>query len=339
MVLQRYISHLILGYVKRYIVNLEASVAFSLWGGDMLFNNLDVRLDVLQQSLGMPAAFSLSRGFIKELRLHIPWAAITAKPVEVTLTGVECALTFNPKAKDDPTQAAAGATSPPSTPHVDSGATGPVTPTAATSTSSAAAVEEDADASGGWASDLITKIIANLSITVNDLSLKYVEGSACACLRLQSLSLHSTDPSWRSSDFMDLLGPWKLIHKLVSIQHVSLFLYPDDGQQAPVKNEQVCILQQLSISARIKIYLAALGATADISSWSTNALATAVTPASLLPSSSSSPVIASSSSSSAPSSSSASSAAPPPLPPNAKGSAASSPSSLRSGHHRRHSRD
>ena len=268
MVLQRYISQLLLSYAQRYISNLEASV--NLWGGDMVFNNLDVRLDVLQQSLGIPAAFSLSKGFIKELRVHIPWSSITSAPVEVTFTGVEAVLTFNPNASKQPS---AAAPTPPATPRASVPPGGPSTPT------SASAEEE----SGGWASELITKIIANLSIHVHELSLKYLERDVCACLRLHSLSLHSTDPSWRSTDFMDLLGPWKLIHKALTITAVSFFLYPDDAAAAPVKNERVCILQQLSISCRIKSYLAALGATADITSWSTNALASTPTPASLLP--------------------------------------------------------
>ena len=45
MVLQRYISQLILTYAQRYIKNIEASLNLSLWGGDMVFNNLEVRLD------------------------------------------------------------------------------------------------------------------------------------------------------------------------------------------------------------------------------------------------------------------------------------------------------
>ena len=228
---------------------------------------------MLQHSLGIPAAFTLSKGFIKELRVHIPWSSITSAPVEVTFTGVECVLHFNPTAEETPTPLL----TPPATPRAQS----TLPPTAPTTPSN-----PPEDDSGGWASDLITKIIANLSLHVHDLSLKYLEGDVCACLRLPSLSLHSTDPSWRSSAFMDLLGPWKLIHKVLTVNHLSFFLYPDGGKVAtPVKNERVCILQQLSISCRIKSYLAALGATADLTSWSTNALATTATPSSLLPSS------------------------------------------------------
>ena len=242
---------------------------------------------MLQQSLGIPAAFTLSKGFIKELRVHIPWSSISSAPVEVTFTGVECVLNFNPAATTTPSPSTSS--TPPTTPRTTNSPPHPTSQTAIISSSSSPPPSTDpppppSEDSGGWASDLITKIIANLSIHVDDLSLKYLEGNVCACLRLHSLSLHSTDPSWRSTDFMDLLGPWKLIHKALTIHHLSFFLYPDDGGGGPVKNERVCILQRLSISCRIKSYLAALGATADISSWSTNTLATTATPASLLPS-------------------------------------------------------
>ena len=206
--------------------------------------------------------------------MHIPWSSITTAPVEVTFTGVECVLNFNPHAA---TPSPSTNPTPPATPR----SLPTPSPTTLTSSSSSSSSSSQSDPppedSGGWASELITKIIANLSLTVADLSLNYLEGDVCACLRLHSLSLHSTDPSWRATHFMDLLGPWKLIHKALTVTHLSFFLYPDEGSGAPVKNERVCILQRLSISCRIKSYLAALGAAADISSWSTNTAATTAT--------------------------------------------------------------
>ena len=43
----------------------------SLWGGDAVFNNLDLRLDVLEEELRLP--FSLVSGHIHELQIHVPW--------------------------------------------------------------------------------------------------------------------------------------------------------------------------------------------------------------------------------------------------------------------------
>jgi len=60
-----------------------------------VLNNLELRLDVIQKELNIPPNFRLSRGFVKELRIHIPWAALTTKSIEITLTDVECVLTYD----------------------------------------------------------------------------------------------------------------------------------------------------------------------------------------------------------------------------------------------------
>lgn len=62
--LQQYVTSLILKYASKYVKNIQTNV--SLWGGDLVFNNLDLRLDVIQRELGVPPAFHFSRGFLKE---------------------------------------------------------------------------------------------------------------------------------------------------------------------------------------------------------------------------------------------------------------------------------
>ena len=302
MVLQRYISHLILTYAAKYIRNIETHLNLGLWGGDITLNNLEARLDVLQHSLGIPAAFTLSRGFIKEFRIHIPWSAILTKPVEVTLTGVECVLHFNPHASDPKTA------TPPTTPRTQPAVAG--------------TEMAEAESSGGWATDLILKILANLSITLHDLSIKYHESThTTLCLRLPLFTLHSTDPSWRSREFMDLLGAWRLMHKVCRLEGCSVFLYGEreGGGDSLVRDDEVCILDGLTVSVRVKSYLAALGASVDTSTWSATSATVPSTPATLLPIT---PSSASSTSSSATSSASpaatpspSSQALPRPLPP------------------------
>jgi hypothetical protein len=45
--LQAYLSQLILKYAKLYIQNIEADLQLSLWGGDVVLNNLELRLSGL----------------------------------------------------------------------------------------------------------------------------------------------------------------------------------------------------------------------------------------------------------------------------------------------------
>jgi len=58
--LESYITPLLLSYVEKYAKNVRADRSqISLWGGDVSFGNLDLRLDVLERELGLP--FSLVR--------------------------------------------------------------------------------------------------------------------------------------------------------------------------------------------------------------------------------------------------------------------------------------
>ena len=48
--LESYIAPLFTGYVEKYIKNLKPEdLSLSLWGGDLVLQNLEINLDVLQQ--------------------------------------------------------------------------------------------------------------------------------------------------------------------------------------------------------------------------------------------------------------------------------------------------
>ncbi len=48
--LESYITPLLMGYVNKYIKNLKPSdLSLSVWGGDVVLQNLELNLDVLQQ--------------------------------------------------------------------------------------------------------------------------------------------------------------------------------------------------------------------------------------------------------------------------------------------------
>ena len=58
----------------------------SLWGGDAVFSNLDLRLDVLEHELGLP--FSFVSGHIHELNIHVPWTRLNAEPIVITINTI-----------------------------------------------------------------------------------------------------------------------------------------------------------------------------------------------------------------------------------------------------------
>src|SRR4051812_634992 len=92
MVLQRYLTRLLLAYARRYIRGLAGELQLSFWQGDVVLHDLDLRLDVLHRVLGLPRHMHFTRGFVRVLRIHIPWTALTTRPVEVTLEHIECVV-------------------------------------------------------------------------------------------------------------------------------------------------------------------------------------------------------------------------------------------------------
>ena len=68
------------------LLNLNKNSQVSLWGGDAMFSNLDLRLDVLERELGLP--FSFVSGHIHELHIHVPWTRLHAEPIVITINTI-----------------------------------------------------------------------------------------------------------------------------------------------------------------------------------------------------------------------------------------------------------
>lgn len=53
---------LLMSYVNKYIKNLKPSdLQLSLWGGDVVLSKLDLKLDVLEQVLGINCSLCLPK--------------------------------------------------------------------------------------------------------------------------------------------------------------------------------------------------------------------------------------------------------------------------------------
>lgn len=113
--IESYVTPIILSYVDKYVKNIRpqdsqvspnnaASIVqinlyisypitfkMSLWGGEVSFQNLDLRLDVLEEELNLPFCTFLS-GHIHELTIHVPWTKIASEPICVTINTIEFVL-------------------------------------------------------------------------------------------------------------------------------------------------------------------------------------------------------------------------------------------------------
>ena len=74
--LKRFIATTLQAQLSKYIVDVQLE-ELGLLGGDVVLENLELRHDVLQRVLGDKAPeFKLARGYIRELRIKIPWTQL-----------------------------------------------------------------------------------------------------------------------------------------------------------------------------------------------------------------------------------------------------------------------
>lgn len=68
--LESYITPWLLSYIDQYVKLRREDFQLSLWGGDVVFNNLELRLGNIQKLVPtLPIIFQ--SGLIHELRIHV----------------------------------------------------------------------------------------------------------------------------------------------------------------------------------------------------------------------------------------------------------------------------
>ena len=75
--------------LSKYIKNIELTGLGVM--EDILLSNLELRLDALPDS-AVPSGFKFERGFIRQLRISIPYLQLLSQPVKVEIDTVMCTL-------------------------------------------------------------------------------------------------------------------------------------------------------------------------------------------------------------------------------------------------------
>lgn len=227
--IESYITPIILSYVDKYIKNLKPEDSqVSLWGGDAVFNNLDLRLEVLEKELNLP--FSFVNGHIHELRIHVPWTKLTSEPIVITINTIECILKLK------------GAESGES----DSSSQSSL---ASKSIERRKTRKQVIEAPTSYIQGLINRIINNVSIVCNNVILKYVEDDIVLSINVKTLELRSVDGNWIPA-FIDLSAEDLILRKLVTLTDLTVCL---DRRNASGKIEvyQEPLLYRCSLSCRV----------------------------------------------------------------------------------------
>ncbi|KAL6262831.1 hypothetical protein P5V15_005621 [Pogonomyrmex californicus] len=220
--LESYITPVILSYVEKYVKNFKPEQSqVSLWGGDASFQNLDLRLEVLEEQLNLPFVFV--SGHIHELLIHVPWVKITSEPIVVTINTIECIL----KLKDENSTET----------------------NTATLQKKKEMVQEEAPP--GYIKSIVTKVINNITIHCNNLILKYVEEDIVLSINVRFLSMQTVDNKWEPA-FAEVNTQEVMLRKVITIQDLTLCLDKMDAS-GKIEIYQDPVLYRCSMTIRMII--------------------------------------------------------------------------------------
>ncbi|XP_012153493.2 vacuolar protein sorting 13B isoform X2 [Megachile rotundata] len=218
--LESYITPVILSYVEKYVKNFKPEQSqVSLWGGDASFQNLDLRLEVLEEQLNLPFVFV--SGHIHELLIHVPWVKITSEPIVITINTIECIL----KLKDDNK-----------------------VETIPSEVQRRQEIPQD-ETPPGYIKSIVTKVVNNITINCNNLILKYVEEDIVLSVNVRFLSMQTVNNKWEPT-FTDVNGYEVMLRKVITIQDLTLCLDKMDAS-GKIEIYQDPVLYRCSVVIRL----------------------------------------------------------------------------------------
>ncbi|KAH9494658.1 Vacuolar protein sorting-associated protein 13B [Bulinus truncatus] len=202
--LESYITPLLMGYLDKYVKLRQEDFQLSLWGGDAVLNNLDLRLDELEKVLQLPVMFQ--SGHIHELRLHVPWTKLGSEPVVITINTVECILKVRDTAYEgvsrSPSKSSLGKS-----------------PQAKSKRRNQPAE----DLPPGYLQSIVKRIINNVTFIINNLILKFVEDDIVLSVNVKSAECYSVDKEWNRA-FVDLSSDDLALRKIVNFADLTVCL-------------------------------------------------------------------------------------------------------------------
>ena len=212
--LESYITPIILSYVDKYVKNARAERSqVSLWGGDVVFSNLDLRLDVLEKELGLP--FTFVSGHIHELHINVPWTRLNAEPIVITINTIECVLRLpdSSTSSQDGSETSAKSSS--------------------TDKKRSRRSQQQQDLTNvpppGYVQSLISKIISNVKIVCNNLILKYVEDDIVLSLNTRWLCFSPANALWEPAFVEPLSLPDLVFRKKLEVKDMTVCLDKRDA--------------------------------------------------------------------------------------------------------------
>ncbi|XP_041362052.1 vacuolar protein sorting-associated protein 13B-like [Gigantopelta aegis] len=231
--IESYITPLLMGYVNKYVELRQEDFQLSLWGGDAVLNNLDLRLHVIEKAIQLPIVFK--SGHIHELRIHVPWTKLGSEPVVITINTIECILKVRDTAYDDGASSVSGDSGKKIAQQIKAKVK-PKRP-------------EDYDLPPGYLQSLMNRVLNNVSVIINNLILKFVEDDIVLSLNVKSAECYSVDIGWNRA-FVDLVPPELVLRKVINICDLTVCL-DKTNSSGKIESYQEPLLYRCSVSCRL----------------------------------------------------------------------------------------
>ncbi|XP_054747188.1 intermembrane lipid transfer protein VPS13B isoform X1 [Anastrepha obliqua] len=202
--IESYVTPIIMEYVAKYVKNIRSEdMQLSLWEGEVTLQNLDLRLDVLEEELQLPCEF-LS-GHVHELTIRVPWTKITSEPIRIIINTIEFVLKLRRNKTDD----------------VSSASSSPQRKTSEIAKKRKRALDEHNSAQQTAGSGIVNKIINNINLECHNIILKFVEDDIVLSMNVQLLQFGAADERWKIA--MTDVHPVKvMMRKLIKVSDLTI---------------------------------------------------------------------------------------------------------------------
>ncbi|XP_017041700.1 vacuolar protein sorting-associated protein 13B isoform X2 [Drosophila ficusphila] len=203
--LESYITPILLSYVAKYVKNFrDEDAQVSLWEGEVTFQNLDLRLEVLEEELNLPV--ELVSGHIHELSIQVPWTKLMSEPVKIVINTIEFVAKL-PDSESKQRRASFQREQRRSSKRasVEQSDQQPKSPGAASSSS------------------VVNKIINNISLQCHNIILKYVEDDIVVSMNVQTLNFSSAGEDWKPT-MVDIHPVSVVMRKVLQVSDLTICL-------------------------------------------------------------------------------------------------------------------
>ncbi|GJQ12217.1 hypothetical protein GpartN1_g4008.t1 [Galdieria partita] len=186
MVLEGTIASILTSLISRYANAKGSDVGLGIRGGYLSLENVDLKVDVLNEA-NLP--FYITSGRLGKLKAQIPWYALGSKPVEIY--GENLYITAKPHSVDKERKASEESNV------VERIKSAQVEVPKGSEPMAADEVDEE---TSKWYTTKLGRLGANIFLEVYNICFTYQDNDCEVCIRLASVKTFSADANWNTSN-------------------------------------------------------------------------------------------------------------------------------------------